>query len=122
MNSDAVKSEGERKKDIGAMLKKHRKLNNLSVKQVASKLKEINICVAPKTIYGWESGNTQPDANTFLSLCDLYKVEDIMKECKYVIVEREQPSAAAREEELLRAYLSHPAMHEAIHKLLDMEP
>lgn len=46
------------------MLKYYRKLKKLSVENVAAYLQDNGIPVASKTIYGWESGQTQPDADT----------------------------------------------------------
>ena len=43
---------------IAERLKFYRKKNNLTVKQVSALLSEIQP-VAPKTIYGWESGVSQ---------------------------------------------------------------
>lgn len=31
-----------------------------------------------KSFYNWENGRTQPDADTFMYLCNLYNVKDIM--------------------------------------------
>lgn len=121
VRSKAVRKEAMKKEDIGAMLKKHRKLNNLSVKQAAERLKDLNIFVAPKTIYGWESGNTQPDANTLLSLCDLYHIDKVLEECGYHVKEKEDFSPTDTEIELIKAYRKHPSMHEPIHKLLDLD-
>ena len=42
------------------MLKYYRKLKKLSVENVAAYLQDNGIPVASKTIYGWESGQTQP--------------------------------------------------------------
>ena len=42
---------------IAERLKIYRKKNNLSVEQVSALLSEIQP-VAPKTIYGWESGGS----------------------------------------------------------------
>ena len=53
---------------IAKMLKYYRKANNLSVDDIAAYLDECGISVANKTIYGWESGQTQPDADTLLLL------------------------------------------------------
>lgn len=63
---------------IATVLKYYRKLNKLSVKQVADIFEEHHNKVAPKTIYGWESGNTQPDADTLMFLCELYNIENIL--------------------------------------------
>lgn len=58
---------------IAKMLKYYRKSNNLSVDDIAAYLDECGISVANKTIYGWESGQTQPDADIIekTRLCSL---------------------------------------------------
>ena len=53
---------------IPKVLKEYRKRNHYSVKDVSIRLMEHDIDVAPKTIYGWESGQAQPTADTLLLL------------------------------------------------------
>ena len=62
---------------ISEVLKNYRKLNKLSVRDVSGILKEKSLNVAEKTIYGWESGQTQPNADTLLMLCEIYNIENI---------------------------------------------
>lgn len=62
------------KTEVSNILKAKRKEAGLSVKEVVSTLKLQGISVAEKTIYGWESGNRQPDADTFLALCKVYNI------------------------------------------------
>lgn len=61
-------------------LKRLRKENRLSVPDVQKLLLNDGIVVAAKTIYSWESGHRMLDADTLLSLCDIYKVTDVMAE------------------------------------------
>ena len=56
---------------IAKVLKEYRKKNHYSVKDVSLMLHERSIQVAPKTIYGWESGQSQPSADLLLTLCEL---------------------------------------------------
>lgn len=65
---------------LSEVIKTKRKTLKLSVKDVVAKLSEQGIKVSEKTIYGWESGHRQPDADTFLTLCDIYQIENITKE------------------------------------------
>ncbi len=62
---------------VGAMLKAKRKENKLPVKDVIGKLRSFGIDISDKTLYGWESGHRQPDADTFLTLCKIYGIESI---------------------------------------------
>lgn len=63
------------KSNVANLLKLKRKNSGLSVKTVKEKLSDLGIAVAEKTIYGWESGQRQPDADTFMALCNLYGVK-----------------------------------------------
>lgn len=59
---------------VAPLLKSKRKDLGLSVRDVLAKLHENGIDVSDKTLYGWESGHRQPDADTFLALCQIYKI------------------------------------------------
>lgn len=67
-------------KEIGIKLKELRKRNGFSVNEIANKLKEYDCEFSPKTVYGWENGHTQPDADVLIALCDIYNVDDIINE------------------------------------------
>lgn len=71
------------KESISFTLRKLREKQKLSVKEVQERLLQLGISVSIKTIYGWESGKRLPDADTFLTLCDLYKSEDILNDFGY---------------------------------------
>ena len=61
--------------DYGAgVLKAKRKELKLSVKYVIEQLRQYNIDISDKTLYSWESGHRQPDADSFLALCDVYGI------------------------------------------------
>ena len=62
---------------IAGILKARRKSAGLSVKDTLNALKAQGIDVSDKTLYGWESGHRQPDADTFLILCEIYGIETI---------------------------------------------
>ena len=66
------------KEEIANVLKKYRHKSGLSTKEVTDRLGHNGIKVSPKTLYGWEIGHSQPDANTLLLLCDIYDIDDIM--------------------------------------------
>lgn len=108
--------------NIAAILKYYRKLNQLSVNQVAEVLKENHNYVAPKTIYGWESGQTQPDADTLMFLCELYKIDNILETFGYRnTAEAELTAFTELEKQLILRYRESPQLRHAIHKLLDLE-
>jgi predicted transcriptional regulator len=67
------------KEEIAKVLKEYRQRTGMSAKKVIEKLSLHGIKVSPKTLYGWESGHSQPNADTLLLLCDIYGVDDIMR-------------------------------------------
>lgn len=103
---------------IPKALKEYRKKNHFTVKDVAMLPHNRSIEVAPKTIYGWESGQANPSADMLLTLCELYNITDILSTFGYV--EHEQIHLSASEITLIKAYRKHPEMHAAVHKLLDL--
>ncbi|MBQ1993667.1 MAG: helix-turn-helix transcriptional regulator [Lachnospiraceae bacterium] len=123
---------------IAEKLKYYRKLNKLSVQDVQTYLEENNVTAAIKTIYGWESGQTQPSADTLMLLCRLYHIEYILETFGYkkssedsektnekLLIENtaeSDPSEkySTHEIELINAYRKNPNLQEAIDKLLDI--
>lgn len=65
-------------KKIGGRLKFRRKELGMSVKDVVVALANLNIIISDKTLYGWESGHRQPDADTFVVLCQIYKIDNML--------------------------------------------
>lgn len=61
--------------DIASTLKKKRKELGMSVNELLTHLKDAGIVVSNKTVYGWESGHRQPDADTFIVLCQILGIE-----------------------------------------------
>jgi transcriptional regulator with XRE-family HTH domain len=104
---------------IAKVLKQYRKNNNLTVQDVARLLEEKSVSVAVKTIYGWESGQTQPDADTLLLLCDIYNIDNILSTFGYN--DKKTFNVTKYEEELIINYRKHPEIQYAVKKLLDME-
>lgn len=62
------------KTEVSQILKAKRKELGLSVREVVDILRTNGVSVAEKTVYGWESGNRQPDADTFMALCKIYQI------------------------------------------------
>ncbi len=106
--------------NISRVLKAYRKLNHYSVSDIVLKLKSYNLPVAPKTVYGWESGQTQPDADTLLVLCKIYHIDNILGTFGYT---DSMDGLALSEEErkLIIHYRLHPEMQKAVKRLLDMD-
>ena len=107
--------------NIAKSLKFYRKQNNLSVRDVAEQLSVDQNIVAEKTVYGWESGQTQPDADILLKLCKIYHIDNILGAFGYDENVPFYVQPTTFEMKLLKSYREHPELHPAIHKLLGVE-
>lgn len=98
----------------------YRKLNHYSVNDLVIKLEDNALPVAPKTVYGWESGQTQPDADTLLVLCKIYNINNILGTFGY---EQSNHALVLSEEErnLILRYRACMEMQPAVKRLLEME-
>lgn len=103
---------------IPRALKEYRKRNHFSVNDVALMLHDRSIDVAPKTIYGWESGQANPSADILLTLCELYNVTDILSAFGYSA--NEDFNLTVAEQKLIKSYRKHPEFQSAVNKLLDL--
>jgi transcriptional regulator with XRE-family HTH domain len=106
---------------IAEMLKEYRKINHLSVDEVAQYLRTKHVDIATKTIYGWESGQTQPNADNLMHLCRLYGIEDILATFGYQSVRHPLSPISQKEQELILAYRQHKELQGAVDKLLDIK-
>ena len=83
-----------RNQNIAKVLKEYRKRNHLSVNDVSILLEDRSFTAAPKTIYGWESGQANPSADILLTLCDLFsKNSDFPLYCHHSPPEKSMSSA-----------------------------
>ncbi len=101
---------------IPKVLKEYRKKNHYSVNDVALMLRERSLEVAPKTIYGWESGQANPSADMLLTLCEMYHITDVLSSFGYNGNENFYVSPAERV--LIESYRAHPELQEAVEILL----
>lgn len=65
---------------ISGTLAKLRKEAGLSQKQVAEYLKQRGIALTQQAVSKWERGDTLPNAEEFLLLCELYQIRDVLNE------------------------------------------
>lgn len=109
-----------RNNKIGTMLKKYRRLNNLSIGDVVIELRDkYGVSVAEKTVYGWESNQAHPTSDVFVALCDIYRITNISD-----VFNSEKPKGfpiTANERTLIEQYRNQPEMQAIIRKLLNME-
>jgi len=106
---------------ISRMLKYYRKLNGFSVKDVANLLSQQKHPIAEKTIYGWESGQTQPGADNFILLCELYHIDNVIETLKNCPQDNTAVIPTAFERELILRYRELPEYQAAIHRLLGLD-
>ena len=104
---------------IGIMLKKYRKLNALSIKDVVVELEErYGVTVAEKTVYGWESNQAHPTSDVFVALCDIYKINNISD-----VFNSKEPKGfpiTSEERQLIENYRQYPEVQSVIRKILNM--
>ncbi len=62
--------------NIASVLKQLRKTSNYSAVEVIKRLKKYEIDISAKTLYGYESGLSMPNANVFVALCKIYKCDN----------------------------------------------
>lgn len=70
---------------IARILKEKRRASKMSVEEVADKLKTLyQIEISAKSLYSYESGHRQPDADLLLALCNIYGITDILQEFSFL--------------------------------------
>ena len=109
--------------NMGAWLKHYRKEAKLSVKEVVEIFaRDYDIRYTDKAVYGWESGQNQPPADTFLILCKMYNITNIIESIGYVTSKKQEPLLLTdQEEQIILKYRSNKPLQSAILKLLDIE-
>lgn len=112
------------KNRMGRILKEYRLKNNLSLESVMNYLREQGVQnVRPTTLYSWENGQSMPNVYTFLQLCRLYHIDDILRvfELHYIPLGNQLlQNLSGKERELLLAYRQQPSMHPAVDRLLNL--
>ena len=92
--------------DIASTLKKKRKELGMSVNELLTHLKDAGIVVSNKTVYGWESGHRQPDADTFIVLCQILGIESFDETEKSPSTEESAPGDQVTLEESNRLLMA----------------
>lgn len=64
--------------NIAFLLRDERDRKGYSVEQVTEKLRERGISISTKALYGYENKVGKPKLSTFLALCDIYGITDIL--------------------------------------------
>lgn len=90
---------------IGDVLRDARKKRKQTAGSVANILSlKYDIRIGAKTIYSYERGNAMPPTNTFLSLCEIYEITDILYAFGYRDASAMAQHHTEQEEKMLRAY------------------
>lgn len=105
--------------NIARVLKEYRKRNNYTVNDVAIFLENHSVPVAAKTIYGWESGQAQPDADTLMILCEIYNIDNVLETFGYS--DGSNFHVTNFEKKLITSYRNHPEMQDAVNRLLEIQ-
>lgn len=107
---------------IGEMLKHYRKQNDLTVSDVALQLRNnYQIHVSEKTIYGWESNQAHPTTDTFVLLCELYKINNLNEALGKSSPKSQYFHITADERALINEYRKQPELQPIIKRILNME-
>ncbi len=99
---------------IAMVLKKLRLDSGLTAQEVGNKIGK-----SGKTVSAWENNHGQPDAEILIKLCDIYNVDDILKEFRED--NRNTISLNNHEKRLIIAYRQNPSMQDAVDKILGVE-
>ena len=107
---------------IGEMLKRYRKLNSMSVSDVVAELEsQYKLQVAEKTVYGWESNQAHPTTDTFVVLCELYRINNLHEAMGNRIMLRGKDfPISADERELIKRYRENTELQPAVRRVLGM--
>ena len=108
------------RESIAKALKLYRKKNNYKVADVVVKLGESGKHVAEKTVYGWESGQSLPDSECLVELCNIYNIHDL----PYVLGECDASDIihpTSHEAKVIKMYRQRQDMRPAVDKLLGVE-
>ena len=60
---------------LSEKLREKRRESGLKVQEVLDRLKEHEVFISDKTLYNWENGIRNPNADEFFALCEIYEVE-----------------------------------------------
>lgn len=68
----------ERKEKLGSKLAELRKAKGLSQSEVAKLVSISNDKISNRAVSKWENGDSQPNAEQFLSLCRIFDIRDVL--------------------------------------------
>lgn len=92
---------------IGSVLRARRVKAGLSVEQVSDILKSEGFKASKKTIYSWESGNSQPTPDALMAMCEIYAIDDVLTTFGYTAsasARQQRPTLESDEQQLISYY------------------
>lgn len=92
--------------DIASTIKQRRKELGMSVAELVDHLKSAGVVVAKQTVYGWENGHRQPDADTFIALCQILGIKSFNEVKKSPSTEESAPGDQVTLEESNRLLMA----------------
>lgn len=111
-----------RNPNFSRILKYYRKLNRYKVSDIAEIFQQRGENIAVKTIYGWESGQTQPSADALMFLCELYHIENVLQTFGYTEQQEEDSILlTSTEQQIIKGLRKHPEYEASVLKLLDIK-
>jgi len=107
------------KEQVAAFLYDKRREKQMTGQEVSDKLKMYGINISKTTIWGYEKGVSGPTVPTFIALCKIYEVEDVIEEVKQKPVSEK----LNRQEKMLLDYFrqASPEAQELALKMLKPE-
>ena len=106
-------------------LRFYRLYNKLEVKDVAEELSNRVKPISPKSIYSWENGTTQPSADMFMSLCEIYQIDGVLNAFGFEVDDDDSADVlqplTEEEKDLILAYREHPEHRDTVRKIYDLK-
>lgn len=102
---------------IAQKLKELRIKSGLTADQVGEKIGK-----SGKTVNAWENNRGQPDAEILIALCDIYEVDNILKEFRETNTSKPFFSLSDHEKEVIIAYRQQPSLQIAVDRTLGVTP
>ena len=68
------------KEQVASLIRDKRHEKKLTGEEVVQKLRSSGINISAKTLWGYENGTSSPSVSTFLALCRIYEIENIIDE------------------------------------------
>lgn len=107
---------------FGSLLRACREKCRIAARDVPSILERRGVKLSYSTYMGYESGNSMPNADLFLLLCDIYHVQDILSTFGYSDPSASPAALSSDALNVARRYdAAAPALKKAVLSILDLQ-